>query len=426
MTLAPYRDVLALPRVRGTMLLGVLARIPITAAAVVLTLHVVVGLGRGYGAAGLVGAVATAGAAVGAPWRGRAIDRLGLRRALLPSVLAEAVVWGVAPFLGYRALLVAVGVGGVLSLPVFNVVRQCLSVLVPADQQRTGYALDAIGTELSFMVGPALGVLVATQVSSRAALVAVGGGLVVSGLALMVLDPPTTSREPAAAGAAEPGSTGPAAPDTADGTSAVRGGSRRAIFTLPVVAVLGAAVAGTFVLSGTEVGIVAVLRDHGALDLTSLVYLAWGIGSIAGGAVYGGAARAVSPFTLLLGLSLLTMPVGLAPGPLWLALGMLPAAALCAPVISATAEAVGRLTPEHVRGEAMGWYGAALTTGVALGAPAAGAAIDLAGTWAGFVAVGGLGLVLVPLGLLGARNSRGQAGGEQVSVADGAPAPAGS
>ncbi|WP_448060322.1 hypothetical protein [Cellulomonas hominis] len=97
MSLAPYRRLLRLP--------GVLP------------------LGMGYGQAALVAGSLTVGMAFGAPWRGRRVDRLGLRRALVPSVVIEAEVWIVAQFLGYEALLGAAFVAGVFLVPVFSVVR---------------------------------------------------------------------------------------------------------------------------------------------------------------------------------------------------------------------------------------------------------------------------------------------------------------
>src|SRR4051812_50149664 len=51
-----YRRVLALPRVRAMMVLVFIARLPAAAGGMVLTLHVAVGLGHGYGAAGTAGA----------------------------------------------------------------------------------------------------------------------------------------------------------------------------------------------------------------------------------------------------------------------------------------------------------------------------------------------------------------------------------
>ena len=66
------------------------------------SLHVVNGLGRGRAAAGLVGAATTVGITTGGPWRGRMVDRMGLRRALAPSIVVEALVWGTAPFVSYE------------------------------------------------------------------------------------------------------------------------------------------------------------------------------------------------------------------------------------------------------------------------------------------------------------------------------------
>jgi MFS family permease len=384
MSLAAYHRVLALPGVRALTLLGVLARIPHTAISMVLTLHVVLALDRGYGDAGLVVGAFTVGAAVGAPWRGRVVDRVGLRRALVPSLVVEAAVWGCAPWLPFEALVAAVVLAGLLGLPVFTVIRLSLSILVPEPQRRTAYALDSMAVEASFMVGPALGVLVATHGSTTAAMMLLGGTTVVAGIALMVVNPPTRS-----AGAA-------------DVAGAVGAGQRprpRVPVSAALLAVLGATAGATLVLAGTDVAIVAELRGHDALDLTGLIMVAWCGSSLLGGLVYGAAPRGVPPFALLLALAALTVPIGLASSPLVLCLAVLPAGALCAPLISATAEAVARLVPERVRGEAMGWHGSALTAGSAAGAPIAGFAIDGIGSWAGFGVVGITGAVLAIVGL---------------------------
>jgi len=385
MSLAPYRRVLARPGVPRLLVFAAFARVPATAAGVVLTLHVVMTLHLGYAAAGLVATAATVGMAIGSPWRGRAVDRLGLRRALIPSIVAEAAVWGAAPFVPYRVLLVVAFAGGVLGLPIFTVARQSLSVLVTEEQRRTAYSLDSMGVELSFMAGPAIGVVVATQVSTTVALLGVGACMVLAGLALVAFDPPTRSVDPV--------------PAPEDATSrGVRG------FVSPgLVAALGAAAAATLVLAGTDVGVVAVLREHGAVTLTGLIFVFWGLGSMLGATVYGALKRPISPLLLLAGLAVLTVPVGLAGSPWALAALILPAGALCAPVVTATAEEVARRVPEQVRGEAMGWHGSALTVGNAIGAPLAGASIDAVAPWAGFAVVGATGLVLALLGLAAMR-----------------------
>ena len=411
MSLTPYRQVLALPGVARLLLFAVLARVPQTASGVILTLHVVVTMRRGYGAAGLVAGVATVGMAIGGPWRGRAVDRIGLRRSVLPSLVVAPLAWGLSAFADYGQLLVLACAGGVLGLPIFTVTRQSLAVLVPGGQRRSAFSLDGIGTELSFIVGPTFGVLVATQLSTRTALLAVSVLTLVVGAGLLILNPPTRSADPDGDGLDPEGRAhlqGRPLPDGEPVAPAPAGDHpvRSAWFTPALLAVLAVGVGATVVLAGTDVAIVAYLREHGSVSLTGMIFAAWGIGSMIGGLLYGSKQRELSPFAMLLALALLTIPVGLAPGPAVLVATILPAAALCAPVIAATIEGVSRLVPEQVRGEAMGWHGSALQTGSALGAPLAGVVMDRSGAWAGFAAVGLAGAVIAIAGLLVERNGQ--------------------
>lgn len=95
-----------------------------------------------------------------------------------------------------------------------------------------------------------------------------------------------------------------------------------------------------------------------------------------------------------------TVPIGLASSMLTLALGAFLAGMFCAPTMTASVDAVARVVPERVRGEAMGWHGSFLTTGGALGGPIAGWAIDRHGFAGGFAAVGGLGALICVAGVL--------------------------
>jgi MFS family permease len=96
----------------------------------------------------------------------------------------------------------------------------------------------------------------------------------------------------------------------------------------------------------------------------------------------------------------LTIPMAFATDTLSLSLLSIAPGLLCAPVLSAASEKVADLVPEKRRGEAMGWYGSALTSGVAIGAPLAGVLIDTAGPWGGFVvAVGGAAALIGTAGL---------------------------
>lgn len=424
MNFALYKELLAVRPVRRLLVVGMIARIPHSAAGVLLTLHIVLTLGQGYAAAGTAAAVMTIGIALGAPWRGRRVDTVGLRRALIPSVISEAIIWSIVPHVSYEWLLGLVFVGGLLTLPIFSVVRQSLGVMASGEQRRTAFALDAITTELVFMIGPAAGAIVATTGFSVIGLTVVGLSTSVAGLFLMWFNPPTRSEAPdgaydaeyeadqqdgaeAAVVAAAPAHLQEAAAELAP---VAAGGLRRTRlrdkvahnflwFTAAVAAVFAVAAGAGMVLSGTDVGIVAALETGGHQGEIGLVFVFWCAASVVGGLLYGAMHRPVSPILLLLGMAALTIPMGFARDTLTLCLLSLLPGLLCAPVLSAASEKVAELVDEARRGEAMGWYGSALTAGVALGAPLAGVFIDGIGPSAGFVAVGAAGVVLCLLGL---------------------------
>jgi MFS family permease len=418
---ALYKELLAVRPIRRLLIVGMIARVPHSAAGVLLTLHIVLTLGQGYAAAGAAAAVMTIGIALGAPWRGRRVDTVGLRRALIPSVVSEAVIWSIVPHVPYEWLLALVFVGGLLTLPIFSVVRQSLGVLAGGEQRRTAFALDAITTELVFMIGPAVGAIVATTGYSVIGLTVVGLSTSVAGLCLMWFNPPTRSAVPdedyqadqqegaevavvAAAPAHLQEAAAELAPLAAGGVR--RSGLRHKVahnfvwFTAAVAAVFAVAAGAGMVLSGTDVGIVAALEIGGHQAEIGLVFIFWCAASVVGGLIYGAMHRPVSPMLLLLGMAALTIPMGFAQDTLTLCLLSLLPGLLCAPVLSAASEKVADLVEEGRRGEAMGWYGSALTAGVALGAPLAGVFIDGIGPSAGFVSVGTAGVVLCLLGLV--------------------------
>jgi len=419
---ALYKETLSVPSVRQLLIIGLIARIPHSAAGVLLTLHIVLTLNQGYAAAGAAAALMTIGIAIGAPWRGRRVDRAGLRKALIPSIIFEALIWAVVPHVSYQWVLPLVFVGGLFSLPIFSVIRQSLGVLVEGDQRRSAFALDSIFTELVFMIGPAVGAIAATSGYSAVALTAVGVSASVAGLFLVWFNPPTrtedscTAEESAARAADDLAAAGAAIVASAAhvqeaASELAPAGSRLARLrghvvrnfawlTVSVAAVFVVAAGSGMVLSGTDVGIVAILERSGHQTELGIVFFFWCAASVVGGVVYGAMHRPVSPLLLLLGMAALTIPMGLAKDTWTLAFLSLLPGLLCAPVLSAASEKVAELVGEERRGEAMGWYGSALTAGVALGAPLAGVFIDGVGSWAGFVSVGVAGVALCLAGLV--------------------------
>jgi predicted MFS family arabinose efflux permease len=385
MRLTPYRTVLALPGVRALMLVALVARVPATAAGVSLTLHVVLDLHGTYAAAGLLGAVFTVAAAVGAPLLGRLTDRSSLRAAVATCLVAEVVFWATAPVLPFAALVVSGGLLGLLTLPVFSIVRQSIAALVPPGQRRQAYALDSMGVELSFMVGPTSAVLLVTRVSAVAALYAVGIATVLAGIGLYALNPPTRSADEVDEPAERP--------------------ARRSWLRPQFVGLLAISAATTAILAGTDLSLVATLRASHEVAWIGALAAIWGVYSLVGGFIYG-AVRWSVPTVVLFGLlGVLTVPIGLAGGAASLAVALIPAGILCAPTLAAAADGVSRLVPGAARGEAMGLHNSAMTLGLAGGAPLAGAVIDASSPGWGFVAAGGCGaaiaLALLPVVLRG-------------------------
>lgn len=380
MTIEPYRKILGLPGVRALMLVGLVARIPIIAAGIILTLHVVNTMHLGYAQAGLVGTASTLGSAIGSPLAGRLIDRHGLRPVLIVTTAAQSLFWSIAPQLGYHTLLVGALIAGVLGLPVFSLVRQCIAALIPADQRRPGFALDSMAVELSYMLAPAAAVAAVTAFGSRPTMYAVGIGVVGAGLALIALNPPTRSVD-----------------EQANPAAAV---PRRQWLRPRLFALLSITAVLTFVLTATDLTLIASLKGSGQETWIGLVIAVWCGYSLIGGFVYGALHRSISPLLLAGAMSALTVPIGLVGGGWWwLLLALIPAGVLCAPSLSATIDTMSQWVPAGARGEAMGLHGTALTVGVAAGAPFAGAIIDAYGPAWAFAATGTAGLLLVLIAL---------------------------
>lgn len=358
-----------------------LARIPMMALPLVLTLLVVEGLDGSYGEAGLVAAAETVGVALGAPWRGRLIDHFGLRRALVPSIAVLFVVWPLVVVSPYLGLLPLAFVAGLFMAPVHSIVRISLAATLPSSHHRSAFALDSVVAEASFIIGPAAAGALVVAASPQIALLSVAATVAVGLAILWRLDPPTRSAE-------------------APTTERERGLGWLTTDHLFLFLISGGAV---IALMATDLGIIAVLRELDAIELVGVAYLGWGLSSLVGGLIYGALAHSIRPSYLLLTMGVLTIPIGVAHTPWVLALACIPAGLLCAPIMTACTEWIARLTDEARRGEAMGWQATSFTIGGALAAPIIGLAIDHQGAGAGFAVGGGAAVLIAVAALAGQR-----------------------
>lgn len=368
---AAYRDVLRLPGVGGVTAVALAARIPATAVGVTMTLHVVLTLGHGYAAAGLVAAAIPTGMAVGGPVLGSLVDRRGLRPMLLLTMPAGAGFWAVAPLLGFGWLLGAAFVGGMFALPVFSVVRQVLAAAVPAGYRRPAFAMDSMSVELSYMTGPAVGSLLTLWLGSATTMRVIGAGFLVAGVVLLVLDPPVR---------ADGAGPRPPAPPV------------REWLTAPLVAALLGISAAVVAIMGTELAFIASLTDSGQAWSIAAVNAVWCVASLAGGYVYGAARRAAPLPLLLAALGAATVPAAFG-GAWWtFALLLLGAGVFTAPTLAAGSDTIAALAPDRVRGLVTGLQGSATTIGIAVATPLSGVLVDLASPAAAILACGAVAL----------------------------------
>ncbi len=410
MHLAPYRAVLRIPGMRLFMLVALIARIPMTATSIALTLGVVLDRHLGYGAAGAVSAAFTIGLAVGSPLLGRAVDRGGPRPVLVLTGAVALAFWTTAPLLPYAALVPAAAVGGALQVPVMGLVRQSLAEKVPEEHRRQAYSLDSMAVELSFMIGPALAVLMITQLGDAVSTMrTVGVALGVSAAVLWAYNPRITALTVTSDGPSDGPAAGPGAGSVPDG-AAIPPHARRSWFGPSFLLVLGVGGAAAMVLAGTDVSIVATLRAHGQVQWAGVAIIAWCAASMVGGFVHGAIPRPLGMLTLMALLGAATIPVGLAHSWPVLALALIPSGLCTAPTLAQTVVAVSRAVPESARGEAIGMHSAALTLGNAVGAPLAGIVIDHSSPAYGFAAVGFVGaagaLAVIGAKALRSANSR--------------------
>jgi predicted MFS family arabinose efflux permease len=384
--ISAYRTVFATPGLRSLMVISLLAKIPGLGIPAVVILQVVYGLGLGFGPGGVVAAVWTAGVGIGAPFQGRALDRYGLRPLLGAVLLVQAAFWGLAHLLSYPVLLVAAFLGGLLTLPAFTVVRLALAVMVTEDIRHTAYVADSITTDIAYMAGPSIGILLASQASPATAFLVMGGLLVAGALGYAWANPPLRSAR--------------------TGEPVARLGEW---LTVGMLCVLGATAGICLAVVGFEVAAIGTLQRLGQLGWSWVFLIVCGAASIVGGLVYGAMKRPPSAFVLAVGLGIAVLPVGVANHWLWLCVLAVPANFLVAPALSATANAVSRLAPEGGRGVAMGAYASALMIGNVAGSPIAGVALDAAGSVGAFLAVGGASALIAAVAFVVDRRVRERA-----------------
>ena len=267
-------------------------------------------------------------------------------------------------------LVVTALIAGAAFPPASSVLRTRYSGLFarrPALMQGA-FALDSVLTESIFTVAPLLTAALVVLFDPAAALLLSAATVVAGTAALVAALPP--GEEPRA--------------------QARRG--RLGALAAPGIRTLVASMLPVGFAFGTlEVALPAFADVEGRPELAGVLLALLAVGSVAGGLVYGARPRrrslASAHLRMAVALPLSMLPLALATSPLAMALLVLPAGTMIAPLIATRNELAGAVAPAGAQTEAYTWPLTALVTGLALGAGVAGALADAA-SWQAAVLAG--------------------------------------
>lgn len=337
-----------------------------------------------FSVAGAVAGALALGAGVGAPFMGRFVDRRG-PRVLLPLAAGNATGILSVLVLGSNdapaaALIATALLTGFLYPPSPSVLRARFPDLLSETPELVApaYALDSVLLELSFVCGPLLVAAVVVAIGPGAALV-LSAAAVLTGVTVFVSALPSEGRR--------------VAHEELGGLLGVLrtpGISTLVLTMFPV----------GFALGSLEVSVPAFSHEESRPELAGVLLAIWAIGSAAGGFAYGARPRR-SPLTVVHHRLTLLLPLAfvaplLAPSIPIMALMLLPAGVLIAPIIATRNELASEAAPPGTKTEALTWPLTALVAGLASGAAVGGTLIDSYGWRAAVLAavigatVGGL------------------------------------
>lgn len=359
-----YRELLLRPDHLAFVVPGFIGRLPLAMRALGCIL-LIQGVTGEYGLAGLVGASQTLVSAFASPRIGRLADRRGTRPVLIATIIVQtlavtaliAAAYADAPAAVLMLAAAAIG-GSAVPYGSFSRARWSLHVARGRDLDRA-YALEGAIEEVSFIVGPALVVLLAVDVTPSLGLVAA--------LALAAI---------ASAGFIR-------LPDSRRHAGAAHDGPHTSLLRNPVILIVAGSGIGMGVVFGaTEISLVAFAEELGREGAASVLIGLFAAGSLVAAVLYG----LVPPRQPLRWRAIVAVTwVGLWMIPVAL-VGSLPAMIACivgaglgiAPWAIASSSLIERGVPARALIEGFGWFSASVSTGAALGAMAGGIAID---TW---------------------------------------------
>jgi MFS family permease len=369
-----YAAILRAPHVAQLLVASMIARLPFGMFALALVLYMADRRGS-FAVAGLVDGAFGVGAAIGSPLQSRAIDRLGQRRVLLPLAVldaaATATLVALTELAAPTAALAACALVGGFAIPNIGAALRTLwpQLLRRRDLLPAAFALDSVSIELLFTFGPLIAAATIALVSPIAAL-GLSAACTLTGVALFVTQPPSRDWRPAAN----------AATNGALGALRAPGVRTLMLATIPI----------GFCFGAVEISLPAFASRHGAPEWAGALLSVWAAASAIGGLTYGAhtfRAPLASVYVRLAALLPLGfLPALAAPSVAVMALLILPAGLLIAPLGAAGNQLVGEVAPEGAVTEAYTWPVTAIIAGFAAGTAVGGSLVESLDWHACFVA----------------------------------------
>jgi MFS family permease len=371
-----YRGLLGDKQVRAVSLAVLLSGLG--GGAVVLALVLLVRAETGsFATAGPV--VAALGVATGvfSPIRGRLVDAMGQRKTLIPLalirlcslVLLVALAVGQAPT---WSLILAAIIAGAAPAPLMSSLRALWRDLVPGARLQAAYALQAVLTEILFVLSPLAAALLVASFSAQLAVLVLAS---IEFAGVVAFSATTASRcwrsEPREAGHRLGALVSP-------------GMRTLVVSSLPYGMVFGA----------LDVAAPAFADLHGAAEAAGIALAALALGSMAGGLIYGSGSwpwdLPARYLVLALALAALVALSAASGGLPLFALSLAVAGLVVAPTTTIIYSLLDRVAPRGTAIEAITWMILGYAVGTAAGASIAGVAVETSGPTLGiFVASAG-------------------------------------
>ncbi|MDJ0336176.1 hypothetical protein QMG83_13170 [Salinibacterium sp. G-O1] len=382
----PYLDILATPGAWRFSLAAWFGRIMRSTAGIGAIL-LIADSSSNYALAGAVSGCVVLGAALLSPIWSRVADARG-QGAVLPLAIVTAVV-SAAGLIAVVQLgapswtwFVAAFLVGASSVDAGTLARaRWVHLLRSPHDKHTALALESVGDEFTFVIGPPVVTLLAGLISPAFGL-ATGVAISVTGLAVLLAQR----------------STAPAAVRSPQ--------RRRGLLPAGIVGLLPAYVGVGLMFGSVDLTAVGVAREAGSPALAGVLLAALAVGSVASGLVFGAISGAWSPIRRVLFASIafgLVVPLLLVVRDIpTLAVISFAAGLVTTPVLISGSSLIEIIVDRSEITTAMAWPSVALSLGVTIGATVSGESINQGGAWAGLLVCGAAAVLVGGCGILNA------------------------